>query len=295
MATTARPAATGKQLLRVAEFDLEGNLDGGQAFRWWRDNDGYRGVIGRSVVRISPATEGLLVEALAGEPCDEEDVSHYLGLDADLDALRNRYAHDPALGPAMTGYMGLRLLRQDPWECLCAFVCSATSNIPRIKLNMGALAGALGERIGPGPHDFAFPGPEAVAGAGEQAIRDLGWGFRAKYLAEAAEAVVAGRLRLRDLSAVPYPEALAELTALNGVGEKIADCVLAFSLGHGLAFPVDRWVRRAMEEWYGMPPGIKASEVSRHAREWFGSDAAYVQQYLFHRQRLVARAVQRGE
>jgi len=275
----------------VTEFDLPGTMDGGQAFRWRpiEGDIGYRGVVGRSVLEIRSAKGGLLVRVAAGEPADSAVIGHYLGLDDDLEGLRARYAEDPGLGPALSEYLGLRLLRQDPWECLCGFICSATSNIPRIQLNMGALASTQGERIGPGPDDFAFPGPDVVAAAGEQASRDLGWGFRARYLAGAAAAVASGKFVLERLLDLSYEEARDALVTLDGVGPKIADCVLAFSLRKGEAFPVDRWVRRAMEEWYGAPEKMSNDDVGRMARERFGEDAAYAQQYLFHRQRLAAR------
>lgn len=276
----------------VSEFDLSGTIDGGQAFRWHPvdDGDGYRGVVGRSVLEVTPADGGLNVSVVSGDATDESTVRSYMGLDDDLEGLRSRYADDPGLGPALSGYLGLRLLKQDPWECLCGFICSATSNIPRIKLNMGSLASSYGERIGPEDADFAFPGPEAVAAAGEQAVRDMAWGFRARYLEGAAVAVASGKFALERLLDMSYEEARDALVTLDGIGPKIADCVLAFSLRKGEAFPVDRWVRRAMEEWYGASEKMSNDAIGAMARERFGEDAAYAQQYLFHRQRLAARA-----
>lgn len=275
----------------VPEFDLMGTIDGGQAFRWnpVRDTGIYRGVIGRSVLEVGSVDGGLEVALVAGEPVDQSIVRSYFGLDDDLEGLREKYAGDRGLGPALSGYLGLRLLDQDPWECLSGFICSATSNIPRIKLNMGSLASYCGDRIGPQETDFAFPGPETVAAVGEQAVRDMAWGFRARYLQGAALAVSSGDLKLDYLLDVSYEEARDALVRLNGVGPKIADCVLAFSLRKGEAFPVDRWVRRAMEQWYGAPDKMSNDAVGEMARDRFGKDAAYAQQYLFHRQRLASR------
>jgi len=281
----------------VTEFDLPGTIDGGQSFRWYAiegedgspDSAGYRGAVGRSVLEVMPAGDGLSVKVVSGEPADVGAIHAYLGLEDDLVGLRAKYANDQGLGPALSDYLGLRLLRQDPWECLCGFICSATSNIPRIKLNMGALASNFGERIGPASADFAFPGPEAAAAAGEQAARDLAWGFRARYLEGAAIAVASGKFVLERLLDMSYEEAREALMTLDGIGPKIADCVLAFSLQKGEAFPVDRWVRRAMEEWYGASEKMSNDAIGQMARERFGEDAAYAQQYLFHRQRLAAR------
>ena len=283
--------------LPVTEIDLAGTIDGGQSFRWHAiegdggspDFVGYRGVVGRSVLEVRRAGGGVFVILVSGESADVDAIRSYMGLEDDLVGLRTKYADDPGLGPALSDYLGLRLLNQDPWECLCGFICSATSNIPRIKLNMGALASNYGDRIGPEPGDFAFPGPEAVAAAGEQAARDLAWGFRARYLEGAAIAVASGEFVLGQLLDMSYEEAREALVTLDGIGPKIADCVLAFSLQKGRAFPVDRWVRRAMEQWYGASEKMSNDAIGQMARDRFGEDAAYAQQYLFHRQRLAAR------
>jgi N-glycosylase/DNA lyase len=249
-------------------------------------------VIGRRALRLSERATGVLVEAVDGRPADglAEAVSRYLSLDADLGAFSRRFADDPCLGPAIRGYAGLRLLRQDPWECLVSFICSATSNIPRIKLNVGSVACVLGDRTGPGARDFAFPSPDVIAAAGETKLRQLGLGFRAKSVAQAAEAVASGKLEFEPLRQVSYDAARAALMSLHGVGEKIADCVLAFSLDKPEAFPVDRWTRRALEEWYGLPPELNNTRAGEWARARFGEHGAIAQQYVFHRERLGGRA-----
>lgn len=283
-------------------LDVGATVDGGQSFRWWRvggpksELASYDGVIGKTAVRITEVTGGAQVEVRAGEVPEAfpEVVADYLGIRADLTQLFTAFGDDPCIGPAMTGYPGLRLLRQDPWECLVSFICSSTSNIPRIKLNVGAVARELGQRIGPGERDFAFPAPGVVAGAGEQFLRDLGLGFRAKFIIPAADKVASGQLDLFALRETPYYEARAKLVTLNGVGEKIADCVLAFSMDKPEAFPIDRHIRRALERWYGLPENINNSQASDFARERFGQHGALAQQYMFHRERLSQRAKRGG-
>lgn len=287
-------------VLKSKTFDLESTLDGGQAFRWWRVDDSeevvaYDGVIGGTALRISeiPETGGDVIVEMRSEDVlhDIKDVvADYLGLAADTSDLQDKFALDPCIGPAIAGFPGLRLLRQDPWECLVSFICSSTSNIPRIKLNVGSVARELGSRVGEGKADFEFPRPEVVAAAGEQYLRDLGLGFRAKYLVPAAEEVAAGRLDLQALRLATYEEAKAALVALNGVGEKIADCVMAFSLDKPEAFPVDRHIRRALERWYGLPEGMNNTQAAEFARSKFGNTGALAQQYMFHRERLAQRA-----
>lgn len=273
-------------------IDLASTLDGGQAFRWGSQGDGFRGVIGRRAYLLRSMVDGVVVgsvDASPIEPGDLRPIERYLGLDYDLSGFNARFATDRCIGPAISAWPGLRLLRQDPWECLVAFICSSCSNIPRIKLNVGALARTYGDRVGPGDADFAFPDATRLASAGESALRKLGLGFRARYVAGAAEAVAEGRLDLQSVQRSPYEEARNLLTGLDGVGEKVADCALAFAFDKREAFPIDRWVRRALVEWYGAPEKLSPEKTASWARARFGSDGAYVQQYLFHRQRLNAR------
>ena len=231
--------------LPVGYVDIEATLDGGQAFRWWpEETGGYRGVVGRRVVNVDEIDGGVTITPVDGKGIDglQHSMLEYLGHDQDLEGFRTRFADDPCLGPALRGYSGLRVLRQDPWESLFSFITSSTSNIPRIKLNVGNAAEHLGYSVGPEARDVTFPEPEVVAEAGEQFLRDLGFGFRAKYLVPAAEAVASGQLRLSDLREASYAEAREALVALHGVGEKVADCVLAFALDKPESFIVDRHI-----------------------------------------------------
>jgi len=283
--------------LNIGNVDIEATLDGGQAFRWWSEGDGsYRGVIGRRVVSMENIPGGVAVTA-------EDDkgtggllhaVRDYLNLEQDLEGFRLQFADDPCLGPALRGYAGLRVLRQDPWECLFSFITSSTSNIPRIKLNVNRAAEHLGYALGPRDKDVMFPEPEIIAEAGEQFLRDLGFGFRAKYLVPAAEAIASGELRLIDLREAPYTEARGQLTQLHGVGEKVADCVLAFSLDKPESFIVDRHILRALQKWYDLPDKANVSYAADWARDYFGEYAALANQYMFHRERLSRRASEWG-
>jgi N-glycosylase/DNA lyase len=279
--------------------DLESTVHGGQAFRWYTsdaEQGVYRGVVGDRAYLLSAGDIGISVECLNGplDGAEIERLQSYLGLDGSFEGFSSRYADDPVIGPALESWPGLRLLRQDPWECLVGFITSATSNVPRIKLNVGSIAVELGSRVGPGERDFAFPIPERLAEAGEARIRELGLGFRAPYIVDAAQRVASGSLNLENLRTTDYMNARGALTDIHGIGEKIADCVLAFSLDKGVAFPVDRWVKRALAEWYGMPERMNNSAAGEWARDRFGEDGAYVQQYLFHRQRMAGRGHETG-
>ncbi len=278
-----------KVIVSDEPIDLPATLDGGQAFRWWLQADGsWRGIIGKYVIKIvqSSSTQ-IAVEALNATDQDnwQQKVNYYFHQQSTHRQLLERFRNDACVFSALTTFPGLRLLRQDPWECLVTFITSAVSNIPRIKKNIDSIA-ALGERIGDGLHDYQFPTPERIIDTGTSTLRSFRLGFRADYIVKAAYAVAEGTINLESLYSETFEESRKQLTNLTGVGPKIADCVLGFSLDKGEAFAVDRHVRRAVERWYGIPKSFTNEQVADKGRELFNKDSAIIQQYIFHQERI---------
>ena len=201
-------------------LDLKTTLESGQVFRWTRDGDWYRGVIGPHGYALSHPDGVLLVRTSAASLEEAtEAVYNFLRLDDDLDAISRELSTDERLKEAVERYPGLRLLRQDPWECLVSFVCSSASNIRHISRSLQAVADAYGERVLlDGLMMHTFPGPGRLAMEGEGALRGLGLGFHGKYVAAIATLVAEGRLDLGALRKAPYEDAKASLTELSGVG-----------------------------------------------------------------------------
>ncbi len=270
-------------------LELQATLESGQVFRWRRDGDWWWGVVGRHAYALCQVEGGLLFCTSALSTAEALAELHaFLRLDDDLDAICQNMAADQPLAEAVARHRGLRLLRQDPWECLASFVCSSASNIPRISRNLRSVSEAYGEPLTlEGRRLWRFPDAGRLAEAGEKELLGLGLGFRAGYLAKIARRVGEGNLDLMALRMTPYREAKALLMELPGVGEKVADCVLAFSLDKLEGFPVDRWVRRALEDWYACSEKARYRDLLSWAQERWGQRAAYVQQYLFHHRRLM--------
>ena len=270
-------------------FDLAATLESGQVFRWRRVDSGwYAGVVGRHPVVVSQVEGGLSFRCnqsaaeVMGHVLDD-----YFRLNDDLLAIYREVGDDPRVAEAIGRHRGLRLLRQEPWECLVSFVCSSVSNIPRISRTLEAVAKRYGKPVNLAGNTLqTFPTPEELARVGEGELRELGLGFRARYVAEIAPAVATGRVDLNALRRASYREAKAELMVLPGVGEKVADCVLVFSLDKLEGFPVDRWIRRCLKEWYFQGGGINDAALLSWAQARWGWYAGYVQQYLFHDRRL---------
>ena len=185
---------------------------------------------------------------------------------------------------ALASCRGLRLLRQDPWECLASFILSSTKQIVQIRQIILLLCERCGDPVvvpAGEPRAFAFPSPEKIAAMTETDLRGCKMGFRAPHLLATARQIADGRLDLSRLRTLPPAEARAELMKLRGVGGKIADCVLLFAGGVDTAFPVDVWVERALRQLY-FPRRVTAKRLHHFAATHFGPHAGYAQQYLFH-------------
>jgi N-glycosylase/DNA lyase len=247
------------------------------------DGGAWNGVVGRDLVRLSIGPDGLVIESSTTPTAElAEFIAAYLRLDDDLPGLHARLGGDPHLREAFDNYPGLRLMRQEPWETLAGFILSSTSNIPRISKTVELLSDTFGDEVElDGIRRRTFATAESLAEAGEQRLRALGCGFRAPYLVGAAEAVATGRLPLGELRGAPYPEVVIRLTELKGVGEKIADCAMLFSLDRLEAFPADRWVRKVLTDLYDLPGNISYDGAREWAWERWGGDAGYANQYLF--------------
>ena len=283
-------------------LDLPATLESGQTFRWTREDPSrpgsgqwYQGVIFNNVVEIRHRPKGIEFRCA---PDDELTlwplVQDYLRLHDDLDGIYQSIQGDARLDAAIARYRGLRIVRQDPWECLISFICSANSNIPRIITNVEDMSKSFGRPVGIGDQvRHTFPTPAELAEAGERRLRDLRLGFRARYVAEVARIVADGDLDLFALREAPYDEALEVLTTLPGVADKVANCVMLFSLDKLEAFPVDVWVHRALQEWYpadmAVDKRLARKEMRLWAQDYFKPYAGYASQYLFHDRRLQGR------
>lgn len=277
---------------RVADYNLDATIESGQAFRWRPHDGGWVGIINKRWVFLKK--RGDCIDVRMAVPCrDWRWLEEYLQLDVDYgEVLRGLPADEPMRRAAECCH-GLRLLRQEPWECLASFILSSTKQIVQIQQVIELLCQRFGARI-PVPLGWsvmnAFPTAARLASASEAELRACKMGFRAPYLLETARRIADGRLDLGTLSRLPIIEARQRLMELPGVGRKIADCVLLFSLGFTRAFPVDVWIQRALQDSY-FPKSRKITLDRMHAfvETQFGAWGGYAQQYLFHYFRVIQR------
>jgi N-glycosylase/DNA lyase len=277
-------------------FDLDFSLCCGQVFRWMKLDDWWYGVVGDKIIKIRQCGYELEFEG-----ADEAFVRHYLRLDDDLAQISLCVDRDKHIHAALQRYVGLRLVRQEPWNCLVGFICSIQKNIPAIEHMLLEMSTRFGEkREFDGKTFYLFPTAERLALASESGLRECSLGFRAKYVKATAQKIVDENFDLNSLRLLPYLEARSKLLEFMGVGLKVADCVLLFSLDKTEAFPVDVWVKRVILNHYcdKLAPELVKRLQSRStltngeylkigdfARAYFGKYAGYAQEYLYHWER----------
>ncbi len=231
------------------------------------------------------------ITAQTAEPVAEWDwLADYLQLTLDLDAIVKTFPDDPPMRAAVNACLGLRLLRQDPWECLASFILSSTKQIVQIRQIVALLCERYGEPLPSAPGHtpaFMFPSAQRLARLTEADLRACKMGFRAPYLLGTARAISDGRLRLGEISQMEVTAAREELMKLPGVGRKIADCVLLFAYGFPSAFPVDVWIVKALQSLYFPRRRVSLKRLQQFAGSHFGPHAGLAQQYLFHYMRTV--------
>ena len=256
----------------ITDLDLAQTLDCGQSFRWTQQPDGsFSGVaFGRSV-NVSLDGGDLIIHNASKE--DEALWRDYFDLGLDYGAVRRQISKlHPVLKEAARYAPGIRILRQEPYEALCTFIISQNNNIKRIKGIVSRLCECFGEPVDSG---FAFPTAEKMAALTPDDLAPIRAGFRARYLVDAAQKVASGEVVLENCRHLPYEEAQKELMKITGVGVKVADCTLLFGLHRIEAFPVDVWMKRALDALF---PGMSPSD--------FGEYAGIAQQYIFHYSRM---------
>ena len=268
-------------------------------FRWEKKGDWWYGVAGGKAFKIRQVNA-----ELEFANTDEKFVENYFGLDADLQKIRDSVGRDEHIRKALSAFWGMRIIRQDPWECLISYICATYKNIPAIRRMLLSLSSRFGEKtVLDGMDFFTFPTPEKLAGAAEKDLRACGLGYRARYVLETSKQIFENNFELESLSQLPYEQVKKQLCAFAGVGHKVADCVLLFSLVKLEAFPVDRWIARVLLNHYAQQlprelaqklskrEGLSNSEYAQlnmFGREYFGEYAGYAQEYLYHYERVNA-------
>ena len=276
-------------------FELVHIFECGQCFRWEKETDeSYIGVIKDTVLRITKTDKNIVLEGNTLSDNIEDYLYEYFDLDTNYSTYKNIFLKtDEYLKRSVEFGYGIRILKQDLWEMIISFIISANNNIPRIKKIINAISKEYGNKIiFEGKDYYTFPEPEALAKASIEDLRKLGLGFRDKRVYKTTQMILDKEVDLEELKNINDTEKIKEkLLTLDGVGEKVADCILLFAFHRLDAFPVDVWVRRVMNDLYihsENEESVDKKLIRKIADEKFGDIRGIAQQYLFYWRREIS-------
>ena len=268
----------------IKDFDPKHIFECGQAFRWHKEEDNsYTAIHKGKTINVKKDNDNIIFSNI-----NEEDFENtwqdYFDLQTDYNKIKKELSRDPILEEAIKFGEGIRILNQDPYETTISFIISANNQIPRIKKSIELISENYGEFIDEyrGIKYYSFPEAKILANVDEKELEDkCKVGYRSKYIVNTSKMIYNKEVNLNELYNMPTVEAEEILMKLPGVGPKVSDCILLFSLNKNDAFPVDVWVKRVMEYFY-LKEDTKLKDISKYASEKFGSLGGFAQQYLFY-------------
>ena len=266
-------------------INVENSINSGQVFLWRKNNDTWYGVNGQDVLKITKSGN---VKSYQNSKTD------FFRKRDDIEKIIKSISKDQVTKKAVKQYLGLRILEQDPFQCLISFIVSSNSNIQKIKNSLENISKKFGTKVNfENQEFFLFPKPVKLAKASINEIKSCGVGYRAKFIKEAANMVLLKKIDFKTLQKNSYQEAKEKICQIPGVGNKVADCVLLFSLNKLESFPLDRWMIRILEKYYSNRFHIETKTITEkqygilHQKivNHFGPFAGYSQQFLFKMER----------
>ncbi len=266
------------ELILDRPFDLKHTLECGQFFRW-ELVDGWYWVNTRDIYfRIKQEGNKLLYKSN-----EDFDIARFFRFDDDLERIMDAISKDKTMKEAVNAHKGLRIIRQDPWECMISYIISARNNIPSIRRTIETLSKAYGTELFLEERtSYSFPTPEQLSKASVEDLFKAGLSFRAKHAHPTIQKFAEEEIELFELIDRPYKEARESLMKHMGIGGKVADCIALFSLEKMESFPVDVWIKRFVEKTYFNGQKMPIKKINDFAKEYFGSYAGYAQEYMYY-------------
>lgn len=278
----------------LRDFNLKHIFDCGQCFRWNKsDDDAYIGVAMNRALKIAQKGDTVILYETSLEDFNSIWFD-YFDLATDYGEIKNTLAADNIMKSAVKYGSGIRILKQNLWETVISFIISASNNIPRIKGIIERLCELCGKKIEyMGNTYYSFPDIDTLSKMSKEDLAPIRAGFRDKYIIDAAQKFRSRELCDEYIRSLATAEARKALMTINGVGTKVANCILLFGLSRVESFPVDVWIKRIMEYCYF--DGEQSNEfISEFANKKFGALGGFAQQYLFFYAREEKIGLQKG-
>jgi len=266
----------------IRDFNITHIFECGQCFRWNREDDGsYTGVVKNKVINVLQQENTVEFNNINTD--DFDIIKNYFDFDTDYETIKNTLNTDEIMAEAIKFGEGIRILNQEEWETMISFMISANNRIPMIKKVIENLSISFGDYIGNyrGKDYFSFPTAERLSAAPVERILECKTGFRAPRIKAAATRFLYEKDKIYNIKNMSYDEGLAYLKTYKGIGDKVANCILLFSMKHFDTFPVDVWVRRVMQTLY-VSKETKDADIRKFAENKFGKYSGFAQQYLFY-------------
>ena len=266
-------------------INVENSINSGQVFLWRKNGNYWYGINGQDILKISNSGSIRSYQNIKTDFFRKRD---------NIEKIIKSISKDSITKKAVKQYAGLRILEQDPFQCLISFITSSNSNIQKIKSSLEKMSKKFGVKVKFDNQEFfLFPKPEKLANASINEIKSCGVGYRARFIKEAANRTVLKKINFEYLKKSNYQNAKDEICLIPGVGNKVADCVLLFSLNKLESFPLDRWMIRILEKYYSDKFQLETKTITEKQYEilhekivnHFGPYAGYSQQFLFKMER----------
>lgn len=275
---------------QINEINLKYTLESGQVFLWYSRKGSYYIVCANSVLKIRESHGQIAYESRP----EYVDIRRMFRLDDDINTIiHSIQGKDALIGEAVRRFRGLRIMRQDPFQCLISFMCATNTSIVRVRQMLENICRRFGDMVEfDGNMFYTFPTPERLNDASINDLVGCGLGYRARFIRHAASSY--HEIDVEELLDLCYDDARDILLSIKGIGSKVADCVMLFSLEKLEAFPIDVWISRVVARYYRTVVGMDMADIERlrlspsmyrrvsdMMRGYFGRYAGYAQQYLY--------------
>ena len=279
-----QPIENGLMIKDIDSFELKHVFECGQCFRWNKQVDeNYIGVVNGKVLELSKKDQDLIIYNIDEKEFHERWFD-YFDLGRDYSKIKIKLSNeDEILKTAIPFGSGIRILNQDPFEIIISFIISANNRIPMIKRCIENISKSIGDAIEyKGRTYYGFPSVDQLKDISEEQFISMGAGFRAKYIKDTVSKIYNRQFDIDAAIKLNDDECHKKLQELSGVGAKVSDCIMLFSMKKYSAFPVDVWVKRAMNVFYNAPENMSLNKIRSFAQNKFGDNSGISQQYLFY-------------
>ncbi len=266
-------------------IDIDNSINSGQVFLWQKNKNNWYGIDGQNILEINQENK---IKSISNAKIT------FFRKNDDIEKIIKSISKDKIIKKAVKKYDGLRIFNQDPFQCMISFIISSNSNIPKIKSSLEKISEKFGKKVIFKEQEFfLFPQPEKIAKSSIKEIKSCGVGYRAPFIKEAARMVISKKINFENLKNSDYNEAKRNLLLIPGIGNKVADCIMLFSLNKLDAFPLDTWMIKILEKYYSKEFQIETKTVTEkqyqilHEKivDYFGPYCGYAQQFLFKMER----------